>query len=87
MPRRQRADAASQAFGQNVRKVREEKKLTLEEVAGRIMTRSRTTGKSVPMDPKTLGEIERGWFSPTIGAAKKIADALEVPLTKLVADS
>jgi transcriptional regulator with XRE-family HTH domain len=87
VPRRQKADATSQAFGQEVRRVREEHDLTLEEVAGRIMTRSRGTGKPVPMDAKTLGEIERGWFSPTIGTAKKIADALEVPLTELVADS
>lgn len=84
MPRRQKADTTSQAFGQNVRRVRDEKELTLEEVAGRIMTRGRT-GKSVPMDPKSLGEIERGWYSPTLGMAKKIADALETTLADLLA--
>lgn len=86
MPRRQKADAASQAFGQNVRRVREEKGLTMEEVAGRISTRSRGNGKPVPMDAKSLGEVERGWYSPTIGLAKKIADALGVPLESLVRD-
>jgi transcriptional regulator with XRE-family HTH domain len=84
VPRRQKADAASQAFGQNVRGVREEKGLTMEEVAGRISTRSRSNGKPVPMDAKSLGEVERGWYSPTIGLAKKIADALDVSLENLV---
>lgn len=84
MPRRQKADAASQAFGQNVRRVREEKKLTIEAVAGRIMTRGRSGDEEVPMDAKSLGEVERGWYSPTIGLAKKIADALGVPLETLV---
>lgn len=86
MPRRQKADAASQAFGQNVRRVREEKELTIEEVAGRISTRSRSNGKPVPMDAKSLGEVERGWYSPTIGLAKKIADALDTPLEALMRD-
>jgi DNA-binding XRE family transcriptional regulator len=64
--------------------MREEKELTIEEVAGRISTRSRSNGKAVPMDAKSLGEVERGWYSPTIGLAKKIADALDVPLETLV---
>jgi len=63
MPRREKADAASQAFGVHVRRVREEKGLTIEEVAGRISTRSRRNGKPVPMDAKSLGEVERGWYS------------------------
>jgi transcriptional regulator with XRE-family HTH domain len=86
MPRREKADAASQAFGVHVRRVREEKGLTIEEVAGRISTRSRRNGKPVPMDAKSLGEVERGWYSPTIGLAKKIADALDVSLETLVRD-
>jgi hypothetical protein len=36
------------------------------------------------MDPKYLGEIERGWHAPTISTAKRIADALELPLAELV---
>jgi DNA-binding XRE family transcriptional regulator len=38
------------------------------------------------MDAKSLGEVERGWYSPTIGLAKKIADALDVSLETLVRD-
>jgi transcriptional regulator with XRE-family HTH domain len=38
------------------------------------------------MDAKYLGEIERGWHSPSIGTAKRIADALGVNLAALVAD-
>lgn len=36
------------------------------------------------MDAKYLGEIERGWHAPTIPTAKRIADALELPLAELV---
>jgi DNA-binding XRE family transcriptional regulator len=36
------------------------------------------------MDAKSLGEVERGWYSPTIGLAKKIADALGLPLKDLL---
>jgi DNA-binding XRE family transcriptional regulator len=36
------------------------------------------------MDAKYLGEIERGWHAPTIVTAKRIADALEMPLAELV---
>jgi transcriptional regulator with XRE-family HTH domain len=36
------------------------------------------------MDAKYLGEIERGWHSPTISTAKRIADALEVRLSDLL---
>lgn len=38
------------------------------------------------MDPKYLGELERGWHATTIPTAKHIADALETPLTDLVRD-
>ena len=38
------------------------------------------------MDPKYLGEIERGWHSPTITTAKRIADALGLPLAELLSD-
>jgi transcriptional regulator with XRE-family HTH domain len=87
VPRRQKADAASQAFGKNVRRVREEQNLSIEALAGKIMTRGRTDGKPVPMDAKSLGEVERGWYSPTLGMAKKIAEALGVSLADLVRDS
>jgi transcriptional regulator with XRE-family HTH domain len=86
MPRRRKADAASQAFGAKVRQIRDERGWTLEDLAGQITTRSRTSGKQVPMDAKSLGEIERGWYSPTIGTAKRIADGLGVSLGELVKD-
>jgi transcriptional regulator with XRE-family HTH domain len=35
------------------------------------------------MDAKYLGEIERGWHSPTIPTVKRIADALDVTLSEL----
>jgi hypothetical protein len=38
------------------------------------------------MDAKYLGELERGWFAPSIATAKLIADALGVPLADLVRD-
>jgi hypothetical protein len=38
------------------------------------------------MDPKYLGELERGWHAATIPTAKRIADALETPLVELVRD-
>jgi transcriptional regulator with XRE-family HTH domain len=37
-------------------------------------------------DGKYIGEIERGFHSPTITMAKRIADALKVPLAALVHD-
>jgi hypothetical protein len=36
------------------------------------------------MDPKYLGELERGWHAATIPTAKRIADALDVGLSDLV---
>ena len=36
------------------------------------------------MDPKYLGETERGWHSPTISTAKRIADALDATLAELI---
>lgn len=55
---------------------------TLEDVAGRI-ERVDSKGKRTIMDMRTLGEIERGYHSPTIVTAKQIADALGVPLSEL----
>lgn len=76
MPRRTAADPVARAFGEAVRRKRQERGETLEQVAHRIPR----------MDPKYLGELERGWHAPTIPTAKKIADALEEPLAELVRD-
>lgn len=76
MPRRTKADPVSQAFGEAVRRVRDQRGETLEVVAGRIAR----------LDAKYLGEIERGWHSPTLPTAKRIAAALQIPLAELVRD-
>jgi XRE family transcriptional regulator, regulator of sulfur utilization len=76
LPRRARADDVAQAFGAAVRRAREKRDETLEDVARRLG----------PMNAKYLGEIERGWHSPSISTAKRIADALELPLSELVTD-
>jgi transcriptional regulator with XRE-family HTH domain len=74
LPRRTRADPVSRALGQAIRQTRKARGETLDDVAHRIPR----------MDAKYLGEIERGWHSPTIPTAKRIADALEVTLSELV---
>ena len=74
MPQRNRADDVAVRFGQALRARRNARGETLETVAGRLPT----------MDPKYLGQIERGWHSPTISTAKRLADALETPLAELV---
>jgi transcriptional regulator with XRE-family HTH domain len=76
VPRRTRAEPAAQAFGEAVRRIRQQRKESLEEVAGRIAR----------MDAKYLGELERGWHAATIPTAKRIADALETSLADLVRD-
>ena len=74
MPRRKVADPTAQAFGAAVRDVRQRRGETLEDVARRL-------GR---MDAKYLGEIERGWHSPTISTVKRIATALDLELSELV---
>jgi transcriptional regulator with XRE-family HTH domain len=76
VPRRARPDPVARDFGAAVRRARKERGETLEQVARRITT----------MDAKYLGELERGWHSPTLSTAKRIADALERPLAELVAE-
>jgi transcriptional regulator with XRE-family HTH domain len=74
MPRRGTADPIAQRFGVAIRDARTARGETLEQVARRIDG----------MDPKYLGEIERGWHAPTIPTAKRIADALGAELADLV---
>lgn len=61
-------------FGDSVREVRKGRGWTLEQLGDRL-------GRP---DGKYLGEIERGFHSPTLTMAKEIADALEVRLAELV---
>jgi transcriptional regulator with XRE-family HTH domain len=74
VPRRGQADPIAQLLGTAIRTARTDRGETLDQVANRIET----------MDAKYLGEIERGWHAPTISTAKRIADALEIPLWELV---
>lgn len=90
MPRRRKEpDPTALAFGHAIRQRRQAKGRTLEDVAAHIPAVSRNRdgkSQSTAMDPKYLGELEAGWFSPSITTAKLIADALEVPLADLVRD-
>lgn len=76
MPRRAPADPVVRQLGATIRRVRENRGETLDQVAHRIER----------MDAKYLGEIERGWHAPTIPTAKRIADALGITLADLVRD-
>jgi transcriptional regulator with XRE-family HTH domain len=76
LPRRAAADPTARAFGQAIRRIRQQRGETLEAVARRVPK----------LDPKYLGEIERGWHTPSISTAKRIADALDTPLPQLVRD-
>jgi transcriptional regulator with XRE-family HTH domain len=76
VPRRTAADPIAHAFGSAVRRTREARGETLEDVAGRVAR----------LDPRYLGELELGWHAATIITAKRIADALETPLAELVRD-
>jgi transcriptional regulator with XRE-family HTH domain len=90
MPRRRKEpDPAALAFGQAVRRQRQAQGRTLEDLAADIPAASRSKagdGQTTAMDPKYLGELEAGWFSPSITTAKLIADALKLPLADLVGD-
>ncbi|HEX7760354.1 MAG TPA: helix-turn-helix transcriptional regulator [Caulobacteraceae bacterium] len=57
----------------NIRRVRQAKKLTQEAVA-----------HASDIDVRYLGGIERGQENPTIGVLGRIADALDVPLVRLL---
>lgn len=75
MPRRRRdAEPVAKLFGDAVRSEREKQELTLEQLGERMGN----------PDGKYLGELERGFHSPTLTTAKRIADALEVRLAQLV---
>jgi transcriptional regulator with XRE-family HTH domain len=62
-----------QIVGGNIRKWRLERGLSQEEVAHRVGIAS-----------SYFGQIERGRRNPTIGVLGRVADALDVPLVKLL---
>jgi len=68
-------DPAGRAFGERIRRLREQAELTLEQA-------SKLSGVSRAM----LSKVERGEKSPTIGVAKRIAQALGISFSTLVGD-
>ncbi len=62
-------------FGKNVREARQRKKLTQE-----------TLAFEAKIDLTYVGGIERGKRNPSLLVMGRIADALAVPLTKLLGD-
>jgi transcriptional regulator with XRE-family HTH domain len=65
----------AQIFGQNVRRIRQEKGMTLEALAD-----------EVGLAYTYVGQIERGQRNPTLGVVERIAAALRTdPLTLLTA--
>lgn len=62
-------------FGKNVRRVRQQRKLTQEQLAF-----------EAEIDLTYVGGIERGKRNPSLIVMSRIADALSVPLPKLLGD-
>jgi transcriptional regulator with XRE-family HTH domain len=60
-------------LGRRIRRIRQEKGLTLKQIEGRV-----------GVSATHISEIERGKTSPTIGALEKISTALEVPPSHLI---
>jgi XRE family transcriptional regulator, regulator of sulfur utilization len=66
----------SKRIGQRLRLYRQQRNLSLEELAG-------LTGVSKPM----LGQIERGISNPTVATLWKIASGLRVPFTNFISEN
>jgi transcriptional regulator with XRE-family HTH domain len=62
-------------LGKNVRKYRQQRKLTQEQLAF-----------GAEIDLTYVGGIERGRRNPSLLVMARIADALQVPLAKLISD-
>ena len=70
------APSRPQAFGEALRQLREERGLSQEAAA-----------LACGIDRSYYGKIERGMKSPTLGTVWKIADALEVQASRLLAQT
>jgi transcriptional regulator with XRE-family HTH domain len=70
------ASSRPQAFGEALRQLREERGLSQEAAA-----------LACGIDRSYYGKIERGMKSPTLGTVWKIADALEVQASGLLAQT
>lgn len=64
-----------EAVGKKIRKIRQRKKWSIEELSFRA-----------ELNKNYLGDVERGKRNPTLVILKKIADALEVKLKDLFND-
>lgn len=62
-------------FGRNVRKIRQQRRMTQEKLAF-----------EAEIDLTYVGGIERGKRNPSLLVMARIAEALSVPLAKLIAD-
>lgn len=60
-------------FANTIKKIRLSKNMTQEQVA-----------ELAGINPKYLGEIERGLKSPTVVVVRKLADALSVPICSIM---
>lgn len=69
------AHALHARFGQAVRRRRERHGWSQEQLAGRA-----------DINRSYLGEVERAAVMPSLATAAKLADALELPLSVLIAD-
>ena len=77
MPRRrQQPEPVAKVFGEAVRDRRVKRGWTLDDLGEELGTQ----------DGRYVGELERGFHTPTPTMAKRIADALQVPLAELVKD-
>lgn len=65
----------SKQFGEQVRTLRKQKGLTLSDLAGKC-------GRSVSL----LSQIENGNVNPSFSSMQTIADALEIPLGKIITE-
>ena len=74
MPPRTSRDPVATAFGAAVRAAREERGLSVEELAREIPR----------MDAAYLAAVERGWHAVTVPTAVRIATGLGLTLSRLV---
>ncbi len=77
MPRRrQQPEPVAKVFGEAVRDRRVKRGWTLDDLGEELGSQ----------DGRYVGELERGFHTPTLTMAKRIADALDISLRDLVRD-
>jgi transcriptional regulator with XRE-family HTH domain len=73
LPNGQATDAIGEQFGRVVRGLRDERGWSQEQLAARA-----------ELNRSYMGEVERAGAMPSLAAAAKLAQALEVPLSRLI---